>query len=122
MNKKFVLKLLSSPALFASMLSMVMITQPANATQTVTSMGTRLSCTRHPHSATPRLVCIQVSKNVAALPKIQVKVAQNFQPNRVVNIEFTEEESDTSIALFGCDCVVCINAVRQMRGQTPIAV
>ncbi|KYC34841.1 hypothetical protein WA1_49870 [Scytonema hofmannii PCC 7110] len=122
MNKKFVLALLSSPALFASMLSMVMMTQPASATQTGTSMGTRLSCVRDPHSATHRFVCMQLSKTAATAPKTAVKVAQNFQPNQVTNVEFTEEESNTAIALFGCDCVVCINAVRQMRGQTLIPV
>ncbi len=29
---------------------------------------------------------------------------------------FTEEESAAAIALFGCDCVKSINALRQMRG------
>lgn len=64
MIKKFVLKLLSSPALFASVLSTVMITQPANATQTVTSMGTRLSCTRHPHSAVFGLVISAIRRRL----------------------------------------------------------
>ncbi|MEI2578084.1 hypothetical protein [Scytonema sp. PRP1] len=122
MNKKFVLTLLSSPALFASMLSMVMMSQPASATQTVTPTGTRLSCVRDPHSETHRFVCIQVSKTIATAPKTEVKVAQKLQPNQVTNVEFTEEESNTSIAFFGCDCVVCINALRQMRGQTMIPV
>ncbi|MBD2772111.1 hypothetical protein [Iningainema tapete] len=122
MNKKFFLALLSSPALFASMISMVIMSQPVSATQTVTSTGTRLSCVRDPHSATHRLVCIQVSKTTATAPKTEVKVARNFQPNQITSVEFTDEESNTSIALFGCDCVVCINALRQMRGQTPIPV
>lgn len=31
-------------------------------------------------------------------------------------IEFTEEESDSAINLFGCDCTSSINALRKMRG------
>lgn len=32
-------------------------------------------------------------------------------------LEFTIEESDTAIALFGCDCPFHLNQVRRMRGQ-----
>jgi hypothetical protein len=32
-------------------------------------------------------------------------------------LEFTEEESDAAIALFGCDCVASIDALRQTRGM-----
>ncbi|MDJ0724150.1 MAG: hypothetical protein QNJ38_03470 [Prochloraceae cyanobacterium] len=31
-------------------------------------------------------------------------------------LEFTEEESDAAIEMFGCDCVNSINALRQIRG------
>jgi len=31
-------------------------------------------------------------------------------------LEFTEEESNAAIAMFGCDCVKSLNAIRQMRG------
>lgn len=31
-------------------------------------------------------------------------------------LEFTEEESNTAIAMFGCDCPKALNALRQMRG------
>ena len=33
-------------------------------------------------------------------------------------IEFTEEESNAAIELFGCDCVNSLNALRQRRGET----
>ena len=33
-------------------------------------------------------------------------------------LEFTEEESDAAIEMFGCDCVNSINALRQIRGVT----
>jgi hypothetical protein len=30
--------------------------------------------------------------------------------------DFTEEESNAAVTLFGCDCPVCVNALRQLRG------
>jgi hypothetical protein len=123
MNRKLALSLLSSPAVFASMLSMVMMTQPARANQTVNSKGTHVSCIESPHSATRRLVCTRVSNTPpTALPQPEMKLAQNNDPSDIIEMNFTEEESDTAIALFGCDCPSCLNALRQMRGQPPMSV
>ena len=121
MNKKFVLSLLSTPALFASMLSMVMMTKPAHASQTVTPAGTHLSCVRSPHSATPQQVCIQVSNDAVAPAKPEMTVAQ-APSNQPAELEFTDAESDEAIKLFGCDCPICINAVRQLHGLAPMPV
>lgn len=35
-------------------------------------------------------------------------------------LEFSEAESEAAIALFGCDCIACINAIRQMKGLPPV--
>jgi hypothetical protein len=120
MNKKFFLTLLSSPVLFSSMLSIVMMTQPAHAGQKVTPAGTRISCVRDPHTATPRMVCERVSSTRAAQAKPAVKVAP-VQANQIAELEFTDQESDEAIKLFGCDCPICINAVRQIHGLAPMA-
>jgi len=118
MNKKFVLTLLSSPVLFSSILSIVMMTQPAHA-QTGTP-GTRLSCVRDPHTATPRFACQRVSNSNATQAKPRVKVAP-VEPNQISELEFSDQESDEAIKLFGCDCPPCINAVRQIHGLTQMA-
>ena len=119
MNKKFFLTLLSSPVLFSSILSIVMMTQPAHASQTGNPAGTRLSCVRDPHTATPRFACQRVSKTTPQV-KPAVKVAP-VEPNQITELQFTDAESDESIRLFGCDCPPCINAVRQLRGSAPMA-
>lgn len=36
-------------------------------------------------------------------------------------MNFTDEESDEAVRLFGCDCISSINAVRKMRGMTTTA-
>ncbi|MGF1959303.1 MAG: hypothetical protein RMX99_007190 [Aulosira sp. DedVER01a] len=122
MNKKFVLSLLSTPAVFMSMLSMVMMTKPVHASQTVTPVGTHLSCVRAPHSAVAKQVCIQVSNTPASVAKSEMTVAQVQSPNQPAELEFTDAESDEAIKLFGCDCPICINAVRQLHGLAPMPV
>ncbi|AFY32927.1 hypothetical protein [Calothrix sp. PCC 7507] len=121
MNKKFAFSLLSSPALFASMLSMVMMTKPAHASQAVNPIGTHLSCVRSPHSASITQVCIKVSNSSTSTAKPEMTVAQ-VQPNQPAELEFTEAESDEAIKLFGCDCPVCINAVRGLHGLAPMPI
>jgi hypothetical protein len=127
MNRKFILALLSSPVLFMSILSTVMIARPVHAGQTVTPVKTHLSCIRSPHSATIRQICIQVDDTaaIAVKPKMQlakVQPDQNQEQNQPDELEFTEAESDEAIKLFGCDCPVCINAVRQLHGLAPLPV
>lgn len=36
-------------------------------------------------------------------------------------INFTEAESNAAIKRFGCDCVACINIVRQLQGKLPLS-
>ncbi|MUH00540.1 hypothetical protein F7734_53035 [Scytonema sp. UIC 10036] len=124
MNKKFALTLLSSPVLFSSVLSLVMMTQPARASETVNSTGTQTSCMKNPHAPTPQLVCMKVNK-AAQAPSTRSSVefaaptGEQNQENPSAEYNFTEEESDTAVAMFGCDCPACLNAVRQMRGLPP---
>ncbi|OBQ14919.1 hypothetical protein [Anabaena sp. AL93] len=121
MNKRFILTLISSPVLFTSMLSMVMMGRPAHASQTVDTAGTHESCVMSPHSATPRKVCIQVSNTPLSVAKEPMKLAQ-ADTNNPKELEFSDAESDLAIKLFGCDCPVCINAARQLNGSAPLPV
>jgi hypothetical protein len=129
MNRKFFLALLSSPVLFMSILSTVMIARPAHAGLTTIPVGTHLSCVRSPHSANVRQICIQVDNNTPSVTKPAVQIAQ-VQPNQnqekiqsePEELEFTDEESNEAIKLFGCDCPACISAIRQLHGLPPLPV
>jgi hypothetical protein len=121
MNKRFILTLISSPVLFTSMLSMVMMARPAHANQVSDTTGTHLSCVISPHSATPKQVCIQVSNTLPSVAKEPMQIAQ-AQTNNPKELEFSDAESDLAIKLFGCDCPVCINAARQLNGLAPLPV
>ncbi|MDF5717131.1 MAG: hypothetical protein PUP93_25505 [Rhizonema sp. NSF051] len=122
MNKKFLLTLLSTPVVFTSLMSMVVMSRPVQAVQTVDSTGTHLNCVAHPHTATARMVCIKVSNNIPVVkPTTDVKVAQ-ANPNQITELKFTDAESDEAIRLFGCDCPRCMNSVRQLHGMAPMPV
>jgi hypothetical protein len=124
MNKKFFLTLLSSPALFASMASMMMTT-PAQANQVI-HQGS-LDCIRSPHNKEHTFVCERHNKTSATRGQ-QVTTSQKQPelvaqaPNQITELTFTDEESDTAIQLFGCDCPACLNSLRQLRSMTQMAV
>lgn len=121
MNRKFLLTLLSSPVLFTSVITTVMIAQPIHASPTITPGKTRLSCVRSPHSPTTgKQVCVQIP-NISSPPKSESIVIASSQPDQSETDEFvmTDAESDEAIQLFGCDCPVCIRAVRQLHGLAP---
>lgn len=120
MNRKFALKLLSSPVLFASMISMVVMTHPARASENNLN-GTHLACVDSPHTATRKLVCERVANN-PTVSKTTVEFKQANVAPTGDELEFSDQESEEAIKLFGCDCVVCINAVRQLHGAAQIPV
>ncbi|OKH38791.1 hypothetical protein NIES2119_09390 [[Phormidium ambiguum] IAM M-71] len=116
MNRIF-LVLLTRPTLLGSILSLFVTINPAQAseiiTQTSASNQQDLVCTPSVH--TTKLVCVKK----ASLP-IAIVTPNNGQPgeDNTPILDFTEEESESAVALFGCDCPACIRSLRQLRGQT----
>ncbi|MEM7555570.1 MAG: hypothetical protein AAF378_16020 [Cyanobacteria bacterium P01_A01_bin.84] len=119
MNKKFILTLLSSPTLYASLVSLLAMINPAYAGTQSIKIQAEQTCIDNPHGY--NLVCARVPKKqeIARIPVAQKTPAQAL-PDDVVEVKFTEEESDSAIDLFGCDCPSCLNALRGMRGQEPV--
>ncbi|MGA9378925.1 MAG: hypothetical protein WBV73_09165 [Phormidium sp.] len=109
------LVLLTRPTLLGSILSLFVTINPAQAaeiaTQTTQSSNDSV-CVRSVH--TNQLVCVK------RVPQPSVTEAQtNAQPgdDNTPMLDFTDEESDSAIALFGCDCPACVRSLRQLRGQ-----
>ncbi|OUL27211.1 hypothetical protein BV378_11220 [Nostoc sp. RF31YmG] len=122
MNKKFLLHLLSTPTVFTSMLSMVMMGHPAHAalrsTEVIYTADGR-ACVHSPHGAYPTpLVCIRRSKNnnAVAAQSTQVVASNQATTSDATKLEFSEAESNGAIALFGCDCPACVSAYRNLQG------
>jgi len=97
MNRKFLLTLLSSPVLFTSVITTVMVTKPVYAN--LTPVNTRLSCVRSPHSPiTGKQICIQVPVSTSPA-KTEPTIIARSQPEQLETDEFvlTDAESDEAI-------------------------
>jgi hypothetical protein len=116
MNRKLILSLLSSPTIFASMMSIIGVVNPAHAAQPVLRMKDGQACVRHPHISYKTFVCTRVSQTT---PPPKVSSVQQSDKN-VAMLEFSEAESNQAIALFGCDCPYCMNAFRNLTGGQPL--
>lgn len=83
---------------------------------------------RTPTREPKKLVCRRVSgtgnsvKEVVDLTKVQpdavVDDEVSLDRDLPLTFDFTDEESDASVALFGCDCPTCIRSLRKLRSLT----
>ncbi|BAB73446.1 hypothetical protein ACN23B_08720 [Anabaena sp. FACHB-709] len=112
---KFILTLISSPVLIASILSMTVMVNHAQAIEPEVKNTDKLSCIRNKHKV--GLVCARASV-LAQVPNYEPEI--EFSQEDAPMLEFNDAESDIAITLFGCDCPACINSFRQMRGATPL--
>lgn len=115
---KLLLTFLLSPTIFSSALSFLLTIDVAHAAEPVNQIITS-ECQRT--SYTRPLTCQRVSQTSRDSRFTSVSTFQSAQQadeNRM--LEFSEEESDAAIQMFGCDCLVCINAIRQSRGLSPV--
>ncbi len=81
---------------------------------------TSVECQRT--SYTRSLTCQRVSQSAESSKFITIQTAEPAQQSdETPMLELTDEESDAAVRLFGCDCLVCINAVRQSRGLPPVS-
>jgi hypothetical protein len=112
---RFILALISSPVLIASILSMTVMVNQAQAVEPEVNNTDKLTCIRNKHKV--GLVCMRASV-LAQVPNYQQEV--EFSQEDAPMLEFNEAESDVAIQLFGCDCPACINSLRQMRNVTPL--
>ncbi|MEG4234155.1 hypothetical protein QUA40_18925 [Microcoleus sp. Pol11C3] len=111
---RLLLTLLVSPTLFGSVMSLSAIANPAQIGETPSQSGDAPRCVRSPH--TQRLSCVRLSAKTAASNSKPTIAWQSPDGQPVAMLDFSEEESDAAVAMFGCDCPVCINSLRQLRG------
>ncbi|HLP89647.1 MAG TPA: hypothetical protein VK184_13780 [Nostocaceae cyanobacterium] len=114
MNRKLILGLLSTSAIFTSLLSTLAIVNPAQATERIVHTGKGRSCITHPHGSTS-FVCIRNPIAANTEPRTEIATVETTD-EKIAMLDFTIEESDAAIDLFGCDCAYCVNILRQLRG------
>lgn len=121
MNKKFILILLSTSTVFTSLMSTLSLISPAHAVekrleQKLIHTRDNRTCITNPHGH-HNFICIRDSeRNPGAKPVVSQTVVNGATNTNVAMLDFTEEESDAAIKLFGCDCPYCVNSLRQLTG------
>jgi len=112
MNHKLLLALAAISTLTGSML-MLLLTEISHATEA--SLEANFSelaiCSVPVEPKNQSDIGIQSDTTIAAIPTAT-------PTDDDLMMDFTIEESDAAVALFGCDCPPCINALRQLRNQT----
>ncbi|MGG6264258.1 hypothetical protein ACQ4M3_00730 [Leptolyngbya sp. AN03gr2] len=121
MNKKLVAALLTSPSLFSS----VVLNANAAHAAAVSVQSTTAGSTPIEQRVCSHARCVSSSQlastQTAPIREVvfeQATIVAAAQPT-YSEYPMTIEESNAAIALFGCDCPACVNALRQLRGQAP---
>ena len=80
-----------------------------------TSKESLKACVRHPKLAKHFCAEAQQMQNVRKnIPEIDPVTRPE---DALLNV--TDEESDTAVEIFGCDCIASINCLRRLRNQLP---
>lgn len=109
--KRFLLLFLSAPTVLSTILPLVANTAPAVAAGVTKTQDGKFCIDAH-----ARLVCVKSSQIASNTPKASlIAKAQAEARNPDAFVNFTDEESDEAIAVFGCDCPACIRSLRQLR-------
>jgi hypothetical protein len=119
MNRRFLLTLASTPSLVVSAF-LWLSAMPAGAA-TLQKVSTPMLdvdeaqvCVMSRHSRF-NLVCDRVS-SLQTNDKINPPIDLASDPQQSpLEFKFSDDESNAAIALFGCDCPACLNALRTMK-------
>ncbi|WP_373525681.1 hypothetical protein [Nostoc sp.] len=118
MNKKIILNLLSTSSVFVSLMSTLAVFHPAHASSTQRLMHTQdgRTCISNPHGGKD-FVCIRDSEGKQPYTSTRSSsIVTSVSDRNIAMLNFTDEESDAAIKLFDCDCPLCVNSLRQLRG------
>lgn len=119
---QFLRLLLLSPATFASVVSLIMV-QPVQANKPAwVQISKETTCLRAATSTATKFTCKRVASDTAKVFDItqspqRVKDAVEIDDVTATSFDMTVEESDATIALFGCDCPGCVRSLRQLRSM-----
>ena len=112
--------MLSTSSIFVSMMSTLVAFNPAHASTSITQRLLHTedgrTCITNPHGGSD-FVCIRDSERKQPYTSARSStIVTSVSDQNVAMLNFTEEESDAAIRVFGCDCPLCVNSLRQLRG------
>ena len=119
---QFLRLLLLSPATFASVVSLIMV-QPIQASKPAwVEVSQETTCLRAATHTETQFTCKRVTSAAAKVfditqSAVSVRDAAEIDDVTATSFDMSEEESDATIALFGCDCPACVRSLRQLRSM-----
>jgi hypothetical protein len=119
MQYRILLSLIAIPALAGSMLTMVLMSSMASASEamrTTAQTNAKVSATQPVSCDLPTTSRLKSSVKRHATKGILVASSVKIPEENPI-LDFSEAESDAAVALFGCDCSSCMRALRQLRAQ-----
>ena len=112
MNHRILLNLAMIPTLAGSMLAIVLMPALAHPAGTRTPTSVQTSCSVTVDSG------MSFSETRLAFQNGETNDASSTESlNEDPMMDFSGADSDAAVALFGCDCPPCINALRQLQSQ-----
>jgi len=111
--RRFILALLSSSSLVGSSSCFLSVLSPTHAAEAKALLPNSKVCIESSHSRT-NYICTRVKDITKVNASPAIDLATNPQDSPDV-LEFSDEESNAAIALFGCDCPLCVNSLRKLR-------
>ena len=113
MNYRILLNFVTMTTLASSMLPMVLMPPLAHAAEARTPAVVQTLC------SVPVDSFMGFSETKLAFQNAETNAASSTESSSEEDpaMDFSVAESDAAVALFGCDCPPCINALRQLRGQ-----
>jgi hypothetical protein len=112
--KRFLLLFLTAPTILITALGLV---TPALAAGISRTPNQKFCINAH-----ARLVCVKSSQIASTKTNATlIAKAQAEAKNPDAFIDFSEEESDGAVAIFGCDCPACIRSLRQLRVMAKVS-
>ena len=121
----------SSCRAIVSIISLIAISKSSNAVEATKTQIPEVKESFGPNQTTPKeslKACVRHPK-VARYFCAEAQQMQNVRKNipeidpvarpedALLNV--TDEESDTAVEIFGCDCIASINCLRRLRNQLP---
>lgn len=119
---QFLRLLLLSPATFASVVSLIMV-QPVQASKPAwVKVSQETTCLRAATSTATQFTCKRVNSEAVKVFDITQSAAAardeiEIEDVTATSFDMTVEESDATVALFGCDCPACVRSLRQLRSM-----
>lgn len=109
MNHKIFLSLVATSTLAGSTVTLLLTANLASAVK-VSAIAQQASCDLPLSSNLEATVMNSIHHNRAHLIASSGRISLED-----ASVDFSTAESDAAVALFGCDCPPCINALRQLR-------